>query len=474
MMLLTPYAIIAFEPYGQGVFSLVLFFSIIIVFYYIYGGVAKLLVYMIYFMFTILSLIYLPKDYQVTVSLVSTFVLLINPLQKLEAHISTKMRKEFIHPIKINMSGTYWPYIEYRRDMKEFYHLPQIKKLHHNKAYLRMRQFVTIVFIFLATFLLIQEASSIANDLNAFKWHSFFNIYIVLWLYLMGYYAYKKGLTTVFRTLVLGTIPVIYYAMFSSPIDTILKLVLIGIITVISISLIAYEWYQYFQRVSFDTFSYVDTEKKLKVYANALFEPLIYNDTYILSAIYRIKISLDTFHQHFQKIIVYANIHKILITAYGYGEEMLYVFADFHYRDRKKIDQFKTYMESKFKLGIPYKHQEDRHKTLYEENFFHKTPYIIARAKHLASQLKNISNETIIVVSIIMYFDTLEDVEDMKKTYQITMLSDIYVSNYFTIKIDLPVVNNHHVIESSVKTLLQDMKKSNGQFVRILVSKINS
>ncbi|MGA0352007.1 MAG: hypothetical protein ACO3MF_04615 [Acholeplasmataceae bacterium] len=326
--------------------------------------------------------------------------------------------------------------------------------------------------LFVATFLLIQQASSIANDLNAFQWNAFFNIYIVLWLYLMAYYAYKKGLTTVFRILVLGTIPIIMYAVILSSIVLYIKLIIVIVIGVISVGLMIYEGYQYYQRVSFDTFSYKDHEKQLTVYANSLFEPLIYNDTYILSATYRIKVSLNTFHKHFQSIIVYANFHRILITAYAYGHEMMYVFADFHYQDRKKIDQFKTFMESKFMMGIPYEFQQDRHKTLYEENFFHKDAYIIARAKHLAQYLKEISNESVIVISVIMYFNRLEDANQMENSHKITILSDIYVSDYITVKIDLPLVNNKHLIETSTQALLNEMREHQGHFVRILVSKI--
>ncbi|MGA0351848.1 MAG: hypothetical protein ACO3MF_03775, partial [Acholeplasmataceae bacterium] len=125
ILLLLPYAILALEPFGQGVFALVMFFIFFIVGYYIYGGLAKLAVYMIYFMLLLLGLFYLPDIYQVTVSLVATFIILVNPLQSLERKISKRLSKEFTNPIKISISGTYWPYVEYRKDMKEFYHLPQ-------------------------------------------------------------------------------------------------------------------------------------------------------------------------------------------------------------------------------------------------------------------------------------------------------------------------------------------------------------
>lgn len=473
IILFLPYVLLAFESFGQGVFALVMVFSFVIVGYYVFGGLAKLMVYSIYFIALLLGLFFLDEAYQVTVSLISTFIILTNPLQRLEKKLAKKISKEFNDPIKINISGTYWPYFEYRREMKELYHLPQSKKLHQNKSYLLLRQFVTVLFLFAATFLLIQETSSIANDLSQFEWSAFFNIYIVLWFYLMSYYAYKKALTTVFRVLVLGMIPMMMYALSLSSISGYFKLITLIVVGVISVGIIIYEWNQYYQRVSFDTYSYTDSERGLEVFANALFEPLIYNDTYILSATYRIKISLNTWNKHLQKIVVYANMHRILITAYAYGEEMLYVFTDFHYQDRRKIDRFKTFLESIFMMGIPFEFQQDRHKTIYEKNFFHKDEYIIARAKHLARYLKDISNETLVIISFIMYIETKKDLDNIKKTRQVTLLSDIHVTDYYAIKIDVPVVNNDIIIEKAVKQLLFDMKANKGNFVRILVSKIH-
>ncbi len=473
LIIFLPYVLVVFEPFGQGVFALVMVFTLVIVGYYVFGGVAKLIVYSIYFLLLILGLLLLDEIYQVTISLVLTFIILTNPLQKLEKKIAKRISKEFNDPIKINISGTYWPYFEYRREMKELYHLPQSKKLHQNKKYLLLRQFSTILLLFSATFLFIQETSSIANDLNQFQWQAFFNVYIVLWLYLMAFYAYKKGLTTVFRTLVLGMIPIMMYAIITSSMSNFIKIVTVSVVGIISIGVIIYEWYQYYQRVSFDTYSYDDKELGLKVYANALFEPLIYNDTYILSARYRIKISVDTWHKHLNKIIVFANFHRILITAYAFGDEMLYVFTDFHYQDRKKIDRFKTYLESLFLVGIPYDFQQDRHKTLYEKNFFHKDGYIIARAKHLAKYLKDISNETLIIISLIMYVETKNDLDNIQQLRQVTILSDIHVTDYYAIKIDVAVVNHDVVIEKNVRQLLNDMNQHHGNFVRILVSKIN-
>jgi hypothetical protein len=153
---------------------------------------------------------------------------------------------------------------------------------------------------------------------------------------------------------------------------------------------------------------------------------------------------------------------------------MLYVFADFHYKKRKKVDLFKTFLESKFIMAIPYTLETDVHKFKYEQTFFHRLPYITARAKHLAQLLKDLSNEPIIIVTMIMYFESLKDVESFKLTYPILVLSDIHVTDYIAVKVDIPLNNNDYIITQEITKLYETMKSHQGNFVRILVSKLES
>lgn len=473
-IIMIPSAIIFFEPYGQGVFYVVFIFIMINIVYYIYGGLAKFFTYIIYFILTLIGFIYLDQTYQVSISLLAAFTIIVHPLQILETKLEKKMSKEFTNPILLNMRGSYWPYFQYREDMKSFYHLPQQKKLKTNKKYLLLRQLTTLSLLFLGLFVFLNNTSSVINDLERFNWNAFFEIYVVLWIFLMSYYAFKKGFTTVFRSLLLGVLPIVEYFIFQTYLELYIKLLLSFVFGVFAITIIIYEWKAYYQRVSFDTYAYDDDALKLKVYANALFEPLVYNDTYILSATYRLKISLDTFHKYFHDILVFTNFHRILLTAYAYGDEMLYVFADFHYQKRKTVDLFKTFLESKFIMAIPYSLETDVHKFKYEQKFFHRLPYIIARAKHLAQLLKTLSNETIIIVTMIMYFESRTHLESFSSKYSLLVLSDIHVTDYIACKVDIPMNNNDYIITQEITKLHETMKTHQGNFVRILVSKLES
>ena len=241
---------------------------------------------------------------------------------------------------------------------------------------------------------------------------------------------------------------------------------------IVFLFIVVFEFNRYFERVSFDSFDYIDEKTHQHVYANSLFEPIIYNDTYILSAHYLIKISLTTFHQHLRDILMYTNKKHIILTAYAYGEEMLHLYADFHFKDRPKVDLFKTYLESLFIVGIPYELIEDKHKNIYEKRFYHQSSYIIARANHLSKQLEDVSNEKVVVISLMMYFENQETLSIIQKTYQFQLLKEMSTESYFTIKIDLPMVNNPHLITQSVRDVLSLMNQHQGQFIRILVSKI--
>lgn len=472
LMILYPSLLILLEPYGQGIVTIILICILAMLSFFVFSGVQKLLVYTIYIGFTLLFLFLFPSDYQVFIALVASFIMIIHPLSKLEYYLSKKMSPSFKNPIRIHLSGSYWPYFEYRKAMKAYYHLPQSKKLHKNKWYLLSRQLTTLGLLFLSVFLIINETSNIVNALDAFSFIRFFNLYVVFLLVLMSYYAYKKGFTTVIRALMIGILPMIIYLLLTSSFDAYLRVPMILMVSTVFAFIFIFEYQRYFDRVTIDVFDYYEEESKRIVYANSLFEPIIYNDTYILSTHYLIKISLTTFHKHLQTILKYMNKHHIILTAYAYGEQMFHLYADFHFKDRAKVDLFKTFLESLFTIGIPYELQEDKHKLLYEKKFYHQPAYIIARAKHLSRQLEDVSNEKIIIVSVLMYFETMNMFANIKKSYTFTYIESMSMDAYHTIKIDMPVPNNGFVIETTVKDILNVMSLNKGQFIRILVSKI--
>jgi len=467
-----PSLLLLLEPYGQGIISVILICIITMLSFFVFSGLDKLIVYIIYIFFTLLFLFLLPADYQVVIALTATFTMIVHPLSSLEKKLSKIIHPNLTNPIRIHLSGSYWPYFEYRSSMKAFYHLPQSKKLHQNKWYLLSRQFTTLFLLFFGVFILINETSAIINALDNFSLARFISLYVVFWFALMSYYSYKKGFTTVLRALMIGIFPMIFYILIVVPLENYFKIPMMMMLLIVFLFIVIFEFNRYFERVSFDAFDYIDEKTHQHVYANSLFEPIIYNDTYILSSHYLIKISLTTFHLHLRQILIYANKKHIILTAYAYGDQMFHLYADFHFKDRLKVDVLKTYLESLFIVGIPYELIEDKHKNVYEKRFYHQSSYIIARANHLSKQLEDVSNEKIVIVSLFMFFENLQSLTYIQKHYQYQLIKDMSTDDYYTIQIDLPIVNNPYAITQSVQNVLSLMSQHHGQFIRILVSKI--
>jgi hypothetical protein len=472
LFIIYPSLLLLLEPYGQGIISVIFICTIAMLSFFVFSGLDKLIVYIVYIFFTILFLFLLPKDFQVLTALTATFIMIIHPLSSLEKKLSKVIDPNLTNPIRIHISGSYWPYFEYRSSMKAFYHLPQSKKLHQNKWYLLSRQFATLFLLFFGIFILINETSAIINALDNFSLSRFISLYVVFWFILMSYYSYKKGFTTVLRALMLGIFPMIFYVLFVVSIENYFKFPMMIMLVIVFLFIVIFEFNRYFERVSFDAFDYIDAKTHQHVFANSLFEPIIYNDTYILSSHYLIKISLTTFHQYLRDILIYANKKHIILTAYAYGDQMLHVYADFHFKDRLKVDLFKTYLESLFIVGIPYELIEDKHKNVYEKRFYHQSSYIVARANHLSKQLEDVSNEKIVVISLFMFFEDKDVLHLIQKYYQYQLIEEMSTNNYHTIKIDLPIVNNPYAITQTVQDVLTLMNQHHGQFIRILVSKI--
>jgi hypothetical protein len=85
------------------------------------------------------------------------------------------MNDEDVLPIRISIRGSYWPFFSYQKEMKNFYHLPQARKLYTKKWYLHLRQFVTLLLVTLVSFYSFLGINNIANSLDDFNWFNFFH-----------------------------------------------------------------------------------------------------------------------------------------------------------------------------------------------------------------------------------------------------------------------------------------------------------
>ena len=178
--------------------------------------------------------------------------------------------------------------------MKNFYHLPQQRKLFTKKWYLHARQLTMILLYTLGVFLFIHEINYIANRIEDFNWYNFFTLYIVIIVFLLAYFIHLKGFTSTFRTFGIALFPPIIYLILISNFHEALRYSLAGSFAIFGIIISIVELINLHKRVAYDSYHYYDVDLQREVYANALFEPLVYNETFTLSGHYQLKITKKT------------------------------------------------------------------------------------------------------------------------------------------------------------------------------------
>lgn len=464
-----PIALILLNMRGQGIFMISAILSLVMVGIYVFGGLPKLIIATIYGVFTALFLFLLTRPYHLPIIIIGTLLYVLNPLSSFQTYLENKLNKEDVLPIRISIRGSYWPFYAYRKEMKNYYHLPQARKLYTQKWYLHLRQLTTLSLVFLGTFIFILGINFIANTLEDFNWYNFFVFYTVIILFIMAWLSYKKGFTSTFRTLVLSLFPTIIYLVFMSNFTWPIKWIIASSVFVIGIVVSIIELVKFYHRAVYDSYHYYDVDQQREVFANALFESLVYNEPYCLSGYFKIKVKLTTFQKHFQDILVYSNYFRIIITAYSYGQEMVHLYADFHRNGHKRAEKFKTYLEAKFNISIPMDLKDDPDKTLYEKNFFHRPGYIIARAQSLANLLKELEIKTKIMISMIVYFELEDELEAFSEEFDVVPLESLSEEDYLTVRVDIPSLNVDYMIEAKIREVLLALMVHHGKFVRINV-----
>ena len=464
-----PFAFTLFEIQWKSIF---LIFSLITLAYigiFIFGGLPELIIFGIYGGLTALALRLINIDYQIPIIVIATLIFLLNPLSSFESYLRKQMKDENTQPIQISIRGNRWPFFAYRKEMKNYYHLPQSRKLYTIQSYKYLRQFLMLALIGIGIFSFIHEVNHIANTLDNFNWTNFVTLYIIVMIFLLAYFLYLKGFTSTFRTFAISLFPLIIYIISVSTFDNVIKIsMMIGFI-IFTLVIITIELYRLHQRVIYDALTYYDVDMQKDVYANALFEPIVYNETYTLCSEYLIKTDKTTFDLHFHDILVYANFFHFIIVAYTINQTEVTLHVHFYYKDHRRVDKFKSFLETKFQRSIPVHTFSDFSKTDYEKNFFHKDSYIIARAQHLAYLLKELQIHSKIIISIIVYFDKLKDFEAFNNVHDSVQLNDIVIENYVSARVDCICVNNRYVIETKLREILINLMIYHGKFVRLNV-----
>lgn len=435
-----------------------------------FAGIPKLLVAIIYGLLTLILLYFFPQ-YNLAIILIVSILFVLNPLSELETHFEKYYSNE--GTFLSNLTGSYQPFYEYRREVKNYYHLPQARKLHTKPRYVRRRQTVVILMSVLAVVLLIREIDKLMRILTQpFSIYSFFgSTYTVTLLIVLTVILYRKGFQSMLNVLTVSIFPPVAYTIFLTVKPYSLAIGLGITFVLLGVAVAVIEYINYMRRVVYEYYHYYDNSKQEEVYANALFEPFVYNDYFYLSSKYTIKTEIHKFQKEFQSILVYSNFKRFFITAYTYNrrKKEVTIYTEFHYRDDKKVDKFNTYLESIFEDSISYQIVEDKDRVLYEKNFFHNDDYIVARTIYLAELLKTLEIKGNVIISLVAYFKDIENIITLSKSYSVTRIPSLDLEGVLTARIDAKVNNVDYLIEEKVRQILIELLVYQGKYIRVSV-----
>lgn len=434
---------------------------------YIFFGTGKLVTSLIYGMILALMLSFL-SQYDIELIFITTFILFLNPLHKFEDFIDERLDED--KSIIEYLRGTYVSYYKYRKDLKEHYHLPQVRKTFTKPGYLMARRALTVIMAMVAIFLLLREVNNLMNLIKNFRIELFFaSSYSIIILLSLTVILYRKGFQSMTNFLTVSVFPPFAYSAYLAINPPLLGLIIGLVIMAAGIAVGFMQYFAFRSRIVYEYYYYFDQERLVSVYANALFEPYVYDENFRLTTVYTINVDEITFNKNFQNIVLYADWHKFFITAYTVTNGQVVIYTDFHYKDENKIIKFKHFLESAFEININTKMTEDSTKGLYEELFFHQNDYIIARTLYLANILKQLEIKSSVIVSLTAYFESLDNVEAMSAKYLTTRLPNLDIEGIYTVKFDLRIVNTEYIIENKIRELLLDLLINRGSYVRVKV-----
>lgn len=457
------------QPNHQTIYALVSVLFLLYLALYVFGGLAKLIVFFIYGVLIAIVLALIPERFSLVVIFIGSLIFVSNPLAEFETYLANTLSDAEIEPFRLKMIGKYETFYQYRREMKDHYHLPQTRKLYTKAWYHRARTLTVLALFGIDIFILL----FVANDIAYFQVVSLSNIlgiYFLTIVFIMMILLQKKGFTTMMRAVRLSVfIPIIYIIALIDDVDPMIRGLFMALVGVFGLSVAIVEYVKYFSRVSYSSYTYYDSDRQEIVYANALFESLVYNEQTTEIGHYGIEVPLETFQSHFDEILVYANFHKFIITAYTYNKKYTYVFAEFIKGQEKRMEKFKIFLEGLFKTHVGLREYNDSSRKFYETRFFHNPEYIVARALNLAHLLNELEIRGEVIISVVLYFKTMVDLQNYQKKYTSRRLEELDQEGVYTIQTNLKCRNLDYLIETSVRDILLESMRNNGTFVRIML-----
>lgn len=422
-------------------------------------GLPRFIIYFIYGALSILIIYYSLEEYRFLIVFLLTVVIVINPLVFLEVYLDKNLAKRTTKTYELKIKGKYETFYKYRKAMKEYYHFPQTRKLYTKKWYNYLRNITVIGFFSVLIFLIIYTTNVIISVTDLYDVNILL-IYFQIALTFMLVILYKRGFTSMFRVARMAILPTIYYLIYLSNLEGILAILFYVLLSVAIIGMFIAEVYFYYTRVKYQAYEYTNPINNSHVFANALYEPFIYDDNKI-SVLYEFESSLDLFHKKRFELTVFANMKRTIITAYEAINRKIRVYVEMY--DENKIALYQAKLSTMFKTSVKLMRLEENY---YEKMFLHNHEYIITRALSLAHLLNELEIKEQLIIKTTMFFESIEKAKELIFKYE-TELQE--VEGKLVLEAILKVKNLDYLIESKLRDLLLDMLVQGGVFIRIKV-----
>jgi hypothetical protein len=453
---------------AQTIYILVSVLFLLYVALYLFGGLAKLIVFFIYGVLIAITLALFDTRFSLAIIFIGTLLFVLNPLADFENYLNKTLDDEDIEPFKVPWYGKFETFYAYRKEMKSHYHLPQVRKLYTKKWYQKARTITVFGLFAIDIFMLI----FVANDIAIFRSITPNNalvIYFITIVFIMMILLHKKGFTTMMRVVRLSVfLPIIFILAVTDDISTTYKWIFLPVVIIFGVTMGIVELIRYYMRVSYNAYQYYDQNRQELVFANALFEPLVYNEHTTEIGHYGMEVSLETFQAHLNEILIYANLHRFILTAYTHNKKYAYIYAEFHKSQHKRILKFQTFLEGIFKTHVGLRQFSDLNRKFYENTFFHNADYIVARALNLAHLLNELEIRGEVIISLMVYFKEKAQAKSYIKAYPSREL-DYDEDGVITLQTNVRVRNLDYIIENTVRDILLELKMNQGTYVRIML-----